>query len=461
MTPGARIQAAIELLSAIHAGAAPADRAAAAFFRARRYIGGSDRRAVLDAVYAVLRHMAKLDWWIDRAYPERPEGGQEVPDIERARVIAKLVLIDHWTADKVAGSFDGGQYRPKPLNRSERSFAKEMEGADLRHGEQPKWVRFEFPAWIEPYLISQFGPNFEREMAAQLEEAATDLRTNSLKATREEAIAALRNEGIDSAPTPLSPLGLRISGRPPLANLKCFQDGLIEVQDEGSQLAALLVDARPGQRVVDFCAGAGGKTLAIAAAMKNKGKIVACDTLKGRVERAGERLKRAGAFNVERRGLESERDPWVKRHAGTFDRVLVDAPCSGAGTWRRNPDAKWRLSPDDLTRLTALQKSILDSAQRLVKPGGRLIYATCSLLAQENDQQVEAFLANHPDFAAVPVADVWQQVIATDCPAREATLSLTPLRHGTDGFFVAVMERRKAASNPDQAPDPAVDDSEA
>ncbi len=160
---------------------------------------------------------------------------------------------------------------------------------------------------------------------------------------------------------------------------KCFQDGLIEVQDEGSQLAALLVDARPGQRVVDFCAGAGGKTLAIAAAMKNKGKIVACDTLKGRVERAGDRLKRAGAFNVERQGLESERDPWVKRHAGSFDRVLVDAPCSGTGTWRRNPDAKWRLQPEDLPRLVQLQASILDSAQRLVKTGRAP--GLCDLLA--------------------------------------------------------------------------------
>lgn len=449
MTPGARIQAAIELLAAIHGGSAPADRAAAAFFRSRRYIGGSDRRAVLDSAYAVLRQMAKLDWWIDYAYPERPEGGREIADIERARVIAKLVLIDHWTGDKVAGSFDGGQYRPKSLNRSERNFAKALEGADLRHGDQPKWVRFEYPAWIEPNLVKQFGEHYEREMAAQIEEAATDLRVNSLKGDRDQAIAALAQEGIEAQTTTLSPLGLRLASRPPLANLKCFQDGLIEVQDEGSQLAALLVDARPGQRVVDFCAGAGGKTLAMAAAMKNKGKIVACDTLKGRVERAGERLKRAGAFNVERRGLESERDPWVKRHAGGFDRVLVDAPCSGAGTWRRNPDAKWRLAPDDLARLAALQQSILESAQRLVKPGGRLVYATCSLLREENDGQVETFLANHPDFQLTKIADVWQQVIGSPCPTTENTLSLTPMRNGTDGFFVAVMERAKPVSAPE------------
>ena len=463
MTPGARIQAAIDLLTAIHGGTAPADRTAAAFFRNRRYIGGSDRRAVLDHAYAALRQKAKLDWWIGRFESEQP-----LPELERARIIAKLALIDGWTADKIAGSFDGGDYRPKPLNRTERNFASSLEEADFKHGQQPKWVRFEYPEWIEPSLVARFGPAFEQEMAAQVEEAATDIRTNTLKATRDEAIAALAAADIVATPTNLSPLGLRVAGRPPLAALKCFQDGLIEVQDEGSQVAALLVDARPGQRVVDFCAGAGGKTLAIAAAMKNKGKIFACDTLKGRVERAGDRLKRAGAFNVERKGLESERDPWVKRHAGGFDRVLVDAPCSGTGTWRRNPDAKWRLTPEDLTRLIALQASILDSAQRLVKPGGRLVYATCSLLPEENDGQVDAFLGNHPGFVQVPVTDVWQEVIGTPCPATSPTLSLTPLRHGTDGFFVAIMEKMapmaKPGSDPEdgaaKTPDAPVEDNE-
>jgi 16S rRNA (cytosine967-C5)-methyltransferase len=465
MTPGARIQAAIDLLTEIHGGSAPADRTSAAFFRNRRYIGGSDRRAILDHAYAVLRQMAKIDWWIGEFQSE-----QGLPHLERARVIAKLALIDGWTADKIAGSFDGGDYRPKQLNRTERSFAGFLETADFKAGAQPKWVRFEYPHWIEKSLVKRFGPNFEQEMAAQIEEAATDLRTNSLKATREQALEALAAADIKAAPTNLSPLGIRVEGRPPMGALKCFQDGLIEVQDEGSQLAALLVDARPGQRVVDFCAGAGGKTLAIAAAMKNKGKIVACDTLKGRVERAGDRLKRAGAFNVERKGLESERDPWVKRHAGSFDRVLVDAPCSGTGTWRRNPDAKWRLEREDLPRLVALQASILDSAQRLVKPGGRLVYATCSLLGEENDGQVDAFLASHPDFSRVPVADVWREVIGTECPADGPTLSLTPLRHGTDGFFVAIMERQAAAKAadsggsedaPQDTPGPAVDTDQA
>ena len=199
---------------------------------------------------------------------------------------------------------------------------------------------------------------------------------------------------------------------------------------------------RSGMRVVDFCAGAGGKTLALAAGMQNKGHLVACDISAPRLERAVVRLRRAGVSNVERRPLSSERDKWVKRHAESFDRVFVDALCTGTGTWRRNPDAKWRLRPLDLEELSALQGNILDSAARLVKPGGRLIYATCSMLPPENDGQIENFLAGHPAFALVPISQVWKDAIGTPCPVQTDTLQLTPAQHGTDGFFVAVMERR-------------------
>jgi 16S rRNA (cytosine967-C5)-methyltransferase len=283
----------------------------------------------------------------------------------------------------------------------------------------------------------------DAEMRAAITTASTDLRANTIKATREEAIAALKAEGVTAMATQLSPVGLRVHGRPPLATMQVFKDGLIEVQDEGSQLVALLADARPGMRVADFCAGAGGKTLAMAAQMKNKGKIVACDVLEGRIDRAAVRFNRAGVHNVERKALSSERDQWVKRHAGTFDRVLVDAPCSGTGTWRRNPDAKWKLTPEDVAELEQVQRNILDSAWRLVKPGGRLIYATCSLLAEENEAQIEAFLAAHADFKRVPAGEVWAGAIGGDCPATSDTLSLTPAQHGTDGFFVAILERVK------------------
>jgi 16S rRNA (cytosine967-C5)-methyltransferase len=440
MTPGARLQAAIDLLSAIHAGASPADRVSAAFFRERRYIGGSDRRAVIDRVYEVLRRRAALDWWL----------GQAGAPSDRLRMIAALALIDGWTADRIAGSFDGGKYRPAPLEEDERRLAKTLEGKALLSPDQPEWVRFEFPEWMTDSLHRLFGPRLEPEMGALRAEAPLDLRVNTLKTTRDEAAAALALYGIEAKATPLSPLGLRVPGRPPLATLSTFQDGLVEVQDEGSQLAALLADAQPGMRVVDFCAGAGGKTLAMAAAMENKGRLVACDVLQGRVERAAARLQRAGVHNVERRGLTSENDPWVKRHAGGFERVLVDAPCTGVGTWRRNPDAKWKLTPAYVKELVDLQQRILASAARLVKPGGRLIYATCSLLPEENETQIEGFLARQADFSLLPIADVWRDSVgrhkyAGPCPATDAYLRLTPAQHGTDGFFVAVLQRSAAA----------------
>jgi 16S rRNA (cytosine967-C5)-methyltransferase len=444
MTPGARIQAAIELLEAIHGGSAPADRAAAAYFRNRRYIGGKDRRDVLDHAYGVLRRRAALDWWITRA-------GAELTDIERARVIAKLLLIDGWSADRLAGGFDGGQYRPVMLDQQERYLVKALTGQPLNPPEQPQSARLEYPDWIEAQLTAVFGDRLDAEMSAALDEAATDLRVNALKATRDQAIAALAADGVEAIPTALSPLGLRVKGRPPLATLASFKSGLIEVQDEGSQLVALLADARPGMRVVDFCAGAGGKTLALAAQMQNKGKLFACDVLQGRVDRAATRLNRAGVYNVERLGLSSERDPWVKRHAGGFDRVLVDAPCSGTGTWRRNPDARWRLKPGDIDELSALQRRIIDSAARLVKPGGRMIYATCSLLPAENVDHLAWIAENLPDFSLVPLSQVWHEVIGSACPVPGDTLSLTPARNGTDGFFTAVFQRRKTETAGDTA----------
>ena len=439
MTPGARLQAAIDLLTEIHGGTAPADRTVAAFFRGRRYIGGQDRRAIVDRVYAVLRHRARFDWWLARV-----GGSGEGSASDRQRMIAALAILEGWSPDRITGAFDGGQYRPARLSRHEAEVAHALAGKRIGHSEQPAWVRLEYPPWLEHQLRNLFGPKLETEAAALGVEAPLDLRVNTLKATREQAIAALAASGIAAEPTKLSPIGLRVRGRPPLATLPAFRDGLVEVQDEGSQLVALLADARPGMRVVDFCAGAGGKTLAMAAAMRNKGHIVACDVLRGRVDRAATRLNRAGVHNVERRGLSTERDPWVKRHAGSFDRVLVDAPCSGMGTWRRNPDAKWRFGKDDLAAVVDLQQRILDSAARLAKPGGRLIYATCSLLPAENTGQVTAFLKDHPDFALRSVADLWPETVGGVSPTTGETLQLTPAAHETDGFFVAVLERTRA-----------------
>ena len=441
MTPGARVQAAIELLGDVDRDTAPADRTVAAFFRARRYVGGGDRRAVADRVYAALRRRAALDWWIERA-------GPPPADPARARIVAGLALLDGWPAARIAGAFDGGRHAPPPLDPAETVLAATLAGQTLDHPAQPERIRLELPAWLEPALRAAFADRFAAELAALMVEAPLDLRVNTLKATRDEAVAALAADGIAAAPTPLSPLGLRVRGRPPLATVAAFRDGLVEVQDEGSQLVALLVDARAGMRVCDFCAGAGGKTLALAAAMRNKGHVVACDVLRGRVERSSVRLRRAGVHNVERRGLTSERDPWIKRHAGGFDRVLVDVPCTGIGAWRRNPDARWRFGAHDLAELIETQRRILESACRLVRPGGRLVYATCSLLPAENADQVAWFVDRAPQFAVRPIGEVWAAAVGGECPAEGPFLSLTPARHGTDGFFAAVLERRPAPPEP-------------
>ena len=266
--------------------------------------------------------------------------------------------------------FDGARYAPAPLDAGEVAAGKRLAGAALDDPEQPLDVRCEVPAWLLPQLRAGLGADLERELAALSREAPLDLRVNSLKATRADAQAALAEEEIASAVGRFSPWALRLDGRRPIAATRAFRAGLVEVQDEGSQLIAALVGARPGERVCDLCAGAGGKTLALAAAMENRGQLVACDTLKGRLDRSAVRLKRAGAHNVTRRHLKSESDPWIKRHKSGFHRVLVDAPCSGSGAWRRNPDARWRLTPEGLEELTALQGRLLVSAARLVRPGG-------------------------------------------------------------------------------------------
>jgi 16S rRNA (cytosine967-C5)-methyltransferase len=352
-----------------------------------------------------------------------------------------VALTERWTTQHFDEAFSSAPFAPKRLDETERKAAASLAGKALEHGDQPVSVRQNYPAWIEEPLRLRFGGELEAEMQALAEPAPLDLRTNALKTTREAALHLLASEGLQVEPTPWSPLGIRVQGRPPLGTLAPFRDGLVEVQDEGSQLAALLVEPSPGMRVCDFCAGAGGKSLAMAAAMNNKGHIVACDVSAKRLEGATRRLRRAGIFNVESRALSSERDPWVKRQREKFDRVLVDAPCTGTGTWRRNPDAKWTLTPQDAAELEALQRRILDSAARLVKPGGRIVYATCSLLPQENEQQAEWFAMTHPDFTPVPVAQVWSRVIGRAAPDGDLYLRLSPARHNTDGFFAAVFEK--------------------
>jgi 16S rRNA (cytosine967-C5)-methyltransferase len=409
--------------------ARPADAVVSAWFRARRYIGDHDRGYIFDLLYTLLRHHARLGWWLAR------HGRQDLP---RNRLLAWLALGGNKTRDQVHSLFNGGQFAPALLTDQERGLLVKLQGCAIDHPAMPDEVRGECPSWAAASLRRRFGESFAHEMAALLTAAPLDLRVNPLKATREVALRALQGLGLQAEACRMAPYGIRVKERPPLDRLPMLANGEAEIQDEGSQLVAMLVEARPGDRVVDFCAGAGGKTLAIAAQMANRGHVVACDVLANRLKRGAERFRRAGLHNIEIRSLASERDRWVKRHKGTFDRVLVDAPCSGTGTWRRNPDARWRALGPGLDNLVPLQAEILASAARLVKPGGRLVYATCSMVPQENEEQVATFLARHPAFHVVALRETAPQLTDSHHPDY---LSLTPARHGTDGFFAAVMER--------------------
>jgi len=433
VNPAARLQIALDLLSEVESAARPVDAVTSAFFRSRRHIDESDRGAVLELLYALLRHRARLGWWLER---ERHR------DTQRNRLLAWLALAEGQTPDQVKRLFAGAA----ALTETEHALVRQLRGCTMDHPEMPEDLRLECPAWAVGPLRRRFGAAFAAEMAATLSPPPLDLRVNPIRTTREAVLQALKDIGLEARATQRAPQGIRVRERPSLARLPGLKTGDIEIQDEGSQLVALLVDARPGDRVVDFCAGAGGKSLAMAAQMQNKGHLVACDVNETRLKRCAERLRRAGLHNVETRVLASETDRWVKRHKGGFARVLVDAPCSGTGTWRRNPDARWRAPDLGLEALFALQGRILASASRLVQPGGRLVYATCSLLIEENEDRVAAFLSAHPEFRLVPLAEAAPQL-----PGLGNHLSLTPARHETDGFFAAVLQREALAATQDSA----------
>lgn len=437
MTPAARLAAAIDLLAAVEASARrPADSIANDFFRARRYIGSADRRNVSDRAWGAIRQRLRLGWHFAELGEPKPTA--------RLLMAAHLLLAEGWVLEGIAQNFSGERFAPVPLWPSEAALLGRLAGRPLLHPDMPEGARLNLPDWALPGLRTRFGDTLPQEAAAFEEAAPLDLRANLLAGTRDIAQAALAGEGLLAAPMPYSPWGLRIADRRPVSATRAFETGLVEIQDEGSQLIALLTDARPGMRVADYCAGAGGKTLAIAATMENKGHIVACDVLAPRLEGAVRRLRRAGVHNAERHLLVAG-DKWRKRNASKFDRVLVDAPCTGSGTWRRNPDARIRTNATDLAELTRKQAVILEDASELVRPGGRLVYATCSLLPEEDEMQVEAFCARHPDFSILPIAGLWSALVPGVAPPGEGPfMALSPARHGTDGFFAAVLQRRAA-----------------
>jgi len=392
VTPAARLQAAIEIvdevIAAARRGGAAADTLIAAYFRARRYAGSKDRRAVRDLVYAAIRRVG------------------EMPDSGRAALIGLAEA-----QPDLAALFDGGSHAPAPI--------------DPEEAVAPRGVA---PAWLTEKLGRQLDGG---ELEALLGRAPLDLRANRLKTRREAMLAALPG----SEPGRWSPDALRLPEGTQVERLPEWESGMIEVQDEGSQLIVDACAARPGMTIVDLCAGAGGKTLALAAAMDGQGRLVACDVDRARLARLAPRAARAGATFVETRLLDGGREAAALADlAGQADTVLVDAPCSGTGTWRRNPEARWRLTPDRLARLCAMQAHVLALAAPLVRPGGRLVYAVCSLLEEEGPAQVAAFIAAQAGWDSLPEPIAAGRVVG---PGR----LLTPAADGTDGFFVAVLVR--------------------
>lgn len=414
MRPEARLQAAIEILEGLAGTAFPADRYVRDYFRARRYAGSKDRAAVAERVFQVFRHRAAFAWRM---------GG----DSPRALVIASL-LADNRSADEIAALFSGEGYGPAPLTAGEGGAL-----ALAPEGEPPLWVQGEFPAFLEAELRDRFGENLLAEMQALTQRAPVDLRVNTLKAARADVLGALLAEGHEAQATPCSPLGIRLpSGTSGLERTALFAAGAFEFQDEAAQIAALLCEVAPGMAVLDLAAGAGGKALALAAAMENRGTIIASDTSPARLAQIGPRAARAGAAIIAM-GREPE---------GTFDRVLLDTPCSGSGSWRRQPEQKWRLSEARLAELVALQDRLLDRAAAHVAPGGRLVYATCSLLPCENEGRIAAFLDRWPGFAAMSAAVVWRQATGAEPPPGMGEFfRASPYLSGMDGFFTAVLAR--------------------
>ncbi|MBK9586000.1 MAG: RsmB/NOP family class I SAM-dependent RNA methyltransferase [Alphaproteobacteria bacterium] len=429
MKPSSRIEATIEILSKGHLARVPLDSSVGDYMRVRRYIGAKDRNEIAQRVYNIVRAHARLGWWLDKA------GVENKP---RHLVIAWLVLGEKLQQKRLADLFDASQYSPDLLSEQELYLVRKLEGQALDSPEMPEAVCAECPPEFEARLRELFGDDFLPEMQAMLLPAPLDLRVNLFLMDKEKVISALEGDNVKTSETPYSPWGLRCAGKAFLSRTKAFRKGWIEIQDEGSQMIAALCEAQPGMQVLDFCAGAGGKTLALAGAMMRKGRIVAMDTDENRLMKGRARYKKAQLADIiEVRPLSDDRHRrWLKRQKGTFDVVLLDVPCSGSGTWRRNPDMRWRVYGPEIAELKTLQMDILEKASPCVKPGGRLVYATCSLLREENEAQIEAFLERHPDFTLEPV----DETRGLGSPF----MRLTPLRHQTDGFFAAVMKRVEA-----------------
>lgn len=418
MHPNALLDLATELLRQLLKFDAPADGVVSAFFRQRRELGPRERHTLAETAYHVLRQRLLL-----QHFAQSGSGALE-----------RRLAILGWQGSE--------SFLRSALGPNEQQWLAQIQAID--RASLPEKLRHNLPDWLAAPLKQTLGDEEFWPLVDSLGRSAPlDLRVNLLKTKREAAAEELARAGIDARPTPYSPWGLRVEGKPALNKLELFTRGDVEVQDEGSQLLALLAGARRGEMVVDFCAGAGGKTLALGAAMRNTGRLYAFDVSGHRLDHLKPRLARSGLSNVYPAQIAHERDERIKRLAGKIDRVLVDAPCSGLGTLRRNPDLKWRQSPQAVEELRVKQQAILDSAARLLKSGGRLVYATCSLLEDENERIAEGFAGTHRDFIPVPAAALLEQAKVEGSALTSGDfLRLWPHRHATDGFFAAVWERK-------------------
>jgi len=431
MTPAARLSAAIEVFADIEARRRPAADALKDWGLSHRFAGSSDRAAIAGLVYDALRRKSSSAWIM----------GAESP---RAVLLGMLRRERGLDVEKIAVLCSGARFVPEPLTEAERQAlaAEAIAGA-------PAHVIGDYPDWLEPNFARVFGDDRAAEGAALASRAPLDLRVNTLRAERDEILAKLAH--LHAEPTRWSPIGLRIrlaadAKSPAIHAEPAFIKGAIEIQDEGSQLAALFAGATPGEQVVDLAAGAGGKTLALAAAMDNHGQIYATDIDKRQLAPIHERLTRAGARNVQVRTPRGDADVLADL-TGRIDLALIDAPCTGTGAWRRNPDAKWRVRPGALAQRLKQQAALLDRAAALVKPGGRIAYITCSVLAEENDDQVRAFIERSADFSVEKPADFARPLgeraylFTRAALISEAGLLMTPRRTDTDGFFVSLLRR--------------------
>ena len=421
MHPNALLEAATELVHRVLRFEHPADRVVSDFFREQRSLGVRERHTLADTAYTVLRELPLL-----RHLAQAGSGESD----------RRLVLL--------AWSGNAGFLRAA-MNEGETAWLARCQA--VRRDTLPEPLRHMLPEWLAGRMQRQLGDEFWTWALSLATPAPLDLRVNVARAGRDEALARLRAAGIEAESTPYSPIGLRVAGKPALQKLDVFSEGWIEVQDEGSQLLALLAGVRRGEMVADFCAGAGGKTLALGAQMRNTGRLYAFDISGHRLAALKPRLARSGLSNVYPVQIAHERDDRIKRLTGKLDRVLVDAPCSGLGTLRRSPDLKWRQSAESLVGLADTQRRIHEAAARLLKPGGRLVYATCSPLVEEDEQVAADFDAGHAtSFVRLPALDLLQraQVAGAEALVNGNDLRLWTHRHGTDGFFAAAWERRPA-----------------